>query len=201
MQVNLGPKNLIIGAAILVAGYVGYRAFFGDIQTRDVPTLLRVHRTATSLKQAAIKRRLLSIYDHGLHYGPLFDALDHADPVTQALAVEVLAAKGKSEALPTFVALLVSASREAQVDAALARAMGACCKNDAVLDAVDRLVELTDDKAPHEVRVAAHDALVAILESGARVKFGESMRTRWREVWRDHRKRRQHDAKKGGKKK
>ena len=196
MQVNLGPKNLIIGAAIIVACYVGYNAFFGDIQTNDVPTLLRVHRQATSIKQAAIKRRLLSIYDHGLHYGPLVDALDHQNPITQALAVEILAAKGKSEALATFVTMLTSASREPQVDAALARAMGACCKNDAVLDAVDRLIELTDDKAPHAVRVAAHDALVAILESGARVKFGDSMRTRWREVWRDHRKKRQHDAKK-----
>jgi hypothetical protein len=190
------PKIAVL-AAVGVAGYFGYRAFFGNIETKDVGELVRVHRESVAVKRPVVRGRVLELYDPATHCGLMVEALRHESPVTRALAVDVLAARAEEAALPQFLEMLNGTESENDVRRELAKAMGAFHKNPQTLRAVNRLIEWTDDKEDHGVRVAAHDALVLILESGAQVKFGEGMRTRWKELWRGHRKQKDLAAMKG----
>jgi hypothetical protein len=188
MQLAFTPKTVFICAVVVTAGYFGYRMFLSDIQTDDVAALIRIHRTSPGIKQVAVKKRILALYDHDTHYQLLYEAVDDSSPVTQVLAIEVLTEKGEEDALGKFVNRLNAKPDDPGVDRALAEAMGAFHENEVAVGAVDRLIELTEADTDHKARVAAHNALVAILESGAQVKFGDGMTARWAELWRTHRK-------------
>jgi len=190
------PKMAVL-AAVGVAGYFGYRAFFGNIETNDVGELVRVHRESASVKRPVVRARIVELYDPATHCGLMVEALRHESSVTRALAVDVLTAKAEEAALPALLGMVNGTEADNNVRRELGKAMGAFHKNPQTLRAVSRLIEWTDDQEDHGVRVAAHDALVLLLESGAQVKFGEGMRTRWKELWRGHRKLKDLEAMKG----
>lgn len=188
MQLAFTPKTVFICAVAITAGYFGYRMFLSDIETDDVATLVRIHRTSPGIKQVAVKKRILALYDHDKHYQLLYEAVDDSNPVTQVLAIELLTEKGEEDALGKLVNRLNAKPEGPGVNRALAEAMEAFHENEATVGAVDRLIELTEPETEHKARVAAHNALVAVLESGAQVKFGGGMTARWAELWRTHRK-------------
>jgi len=188
VQLAFTPKTVFIIALIAGAAWFGYATFLQDVQTDDVPELIRIHRDAVAAKKLIVKERILAVYDKAKDYQTLYEAIDDESSITQALAIRVLTAKGEEEALGKLVDTLLNGNRVPDVDAALAEAMGAFHDEDAVVPTVPKLIEMTEDSRPHEMRKAAHDALVAILESGAQVKFGTGMAARWQELWRTHRK-------------
>lgn len=182
MQFNLSLRNAVVVAAILAAGYYGYRGFYGDIQTDDIASLVRVHRASSALKRHAIRSRVLRLYKRQDDYATVLAALGHRSAMTQAFGVEILAAKRERRAIPKLVAMLGNRSADPRVKEQLARAF-------AVLPskaAVPRLIDLTAKEEEHDVRVAAHTALREMLKTGAQLKFGDGVRTRWMLWWRDH---------------
>jgi len=201
MQMTFTPKTVFIAAVVVGAAYFGYTTFLSDLETDDVSELLRIHRDSSSAKKPLVKKRILAVYDTDKHYQLLYEAVDGESPTTQALAIEVLTAKSAEPALGKFIDTLTTKSRTPDVDRALAEAMGAFHANQAVVAACPTLIEMTDASVEHEVRKAAHDALVAILESGAQVKFGTGMKTRWDDLWFGHRKRKELIQRQGAAKK
>jgi len=189
VQLNLGPRNIIIGVAIVAAGYFGYTAFFGDIETTDVGKLMQIYPASNSLKQGEIQRRILKLYSHDAHYAMLLDALRQEDPAIQTLSVAVLTEKKEEGALPQLLEMIRSPQTHASVQIQLARAFAIHQSTKAAGQACPRLIELTDAKEGQDVRVAAHNALVEILETGAIVKFSDTVRRSWEQMWQTHKRR------------
>ncbi len=183
MQLILNFRNVVVGTTLVVAGYYGYRGLVADIQTDDVARLFRSHRDAQPARQVIIKRHLLAVYQRRRDFRRVVHALDYPSPVSQALAVEVLASKCEREAVPRLLKMLHDARRDDLVKQELAGAM-AVFKSP---DAVPRLIELTDATEAPAVRSAAHDALRSLTGAGASVKFGDATRQHWTLWWRDHR--------------
>jgi len=188
MQVRVNFRNFVIAAVVIVGGCLAYRHFLGGIRTRDIGELLKAHRTAHTMKRATIHSRILALYRHDAHYATVLSALDHKSPVTREMAVAVLGERSERGALPRMLRMLDHGETDPAVVARLAGVFEKLRDSEAALEAVERLIELTDDHEPHDVRRAAHDALRAILVSGAQVKFGEGMRAHWTQIWRLHEK-------------
>jgi hypothetical protein len=188
MQFTLNAKNAIVGVLVIAGGYYAYRTFYGDVQIDDMQTLLRMHRNASAVKQISIKSRIQKIYEHDKHYDLLIDSLDSENEDTQMLAIEVLGDNREVKALPRMIDKFLPGKSPPSVDVELCRGLGAFKDEDAVVQCVPRLIQLTGEETEHDVRVAAHDALRDILQSGAQVKFGKGMQARWTELWRSHRK-------------
>jgi len=182
MQVVLGFRNVVIGTAILVAGYYGYRSFVADIETTDVHQLIRSHRDSRPARQVVIRRRILAVYQSGRDYDTVLGALDNPSPITQALAAEVLAAKHEGRASPKLLVMLDDRDREDLVKAELAAALGAL----RAIKAIPRLIALTDKAQPLQVRTAAHNALQTLSGTRGEIKFGDATRQHWTLWWRDH---------------
>jgi HEAT repeat protein len=174
----LSTRNVLIGIAVVAAGYVAYRAFLGDTQSSDVAALIRTHRTAGAARQAVIRRRIHELYEPDRHRDVMIRALDHTSPVTQALGVEVLAHERDATALPRLLAMLDDHERDDAVKEALAGAAAAFRSR----EAVPRLIELTDRTESLPVRSAAHNALKTITGAGGTVKLSDGTRTHW-ELW------------------
>lgn len=182
MQILLSFRNVAVVTVIAVAGYYGYKSFYGDIETKDIGKLLNAHRLASSFKRGTIRARVAKLYRPGKDYGTLTKALDHRSPVTQALAVSVLVELGEQRAIDKFLDMLKEGTRAPEVKEELARVFRGYPKK----AAVPYLIALTDAKEERDVRVAAHDTLVRMLSTGAQIKFGDAMHQSWIEWWRDH---------------
>lgn len=182
MQLVLSFKNVVIGTAIVVAGYYGYRNFVADIKTTDLRKLIRSHRDSQAARQVVIKRRILALYQSGRDYKVVVDALDSPSPISQALAVEVLAAKYEDKALPRVLEMLRDPDRADIVKAELANATAEFKAK----TAIPRLIELTSTTEPQPVRAAAHNALQTLTGTRGEVKFGDAARQHWTLWWRDH---------------
>ncbi|MFC1806618.1 HEAT repeat domain-containing protein [Planctomycetota bacterium] len=183
MQLIFSFRNVAVGTALVVAGYYAYRGFVADIETNDVRLLVRAHHEARPARRVIIKHRILRVYTGSRDYKAMFRTLDSPSPVSQALAVEVLVARGQQKALPKLREMLDNPKRDGLVKEALARAMGTL----KVREAIPRLIELTDAAEPHDARLAAHGALQSMTDVGAGVKFSEAARQNWTLWWRDHR--------------
>ena len=183
MQLTLNVRNALVGAALIAGGYYGYRGFFGDIQTEDIPTLIRVHRTSSALKRHSIRGRVLRLYKAPSDYATVVAALGHRSATTRAFAVEILAATGERRAVRKLVEMLRNRAADPRVKEQLAHAFALLPSK----AAVPRLIELTAATEEQDVRIAAHNALREMLGTGAQVKFGDGVRTRWTLWWRDHR--------------
>jgi len=182
MQVVLNFRNVVVGTALLVGVYYGHRTLFADMNTRDMGKLIRSYRDAQPARQLLIKRRILDLYQPARDYETFLAALDSPSPVTQAFAVDVLAAKGEQRALPKLLEMLRDPDRTDIVKQELASA----CSRFPTKDAVPRLIELTDLSEPLAVRSSAHSALRAITQCGGEMKLGEATREHWTLWWRDH---------------
>jgi len=182
MQIVLNFRNVVIGTAFVVAGYCAYRGFAADIESQDIAVLMRRHREVSPARQLIIKRRILSVYQGGRDYERMVQSLDGPSPVSQALAIEVLTAKGEHKAVPKLVETLDDRERADIVKERLAEAMAKFRTR----EAVPRLIELTDISEQLAVRTAAHDALQALTGAGGALKFGDAAREHWALWWRDH---------------
>lgn len=182
MQLVFSFRNAAIGTALIVAGYYGYRGFVADVRSDDMTTLLSSHRRASVAQRMIFRRRVLAVYDRDRDRAFLVRCLDSPSPITQSLAVEVLAAKREYEVLPKLRAMLEQPERDNAVQAELAKAMGAFRHR----AAIPRLIELTDNSEDHDVRMAAHTALQTLTGAGAEIKFGDAARQHWSLWWRDH---------------
>jgi hypothetical protein len=182
MQVVLNFKNVMVGTALLAAGYYGYKGFAANVETDDVGKLLRNYRQAPPAHRILIRRRILSLYDSGRDCKAVVRALDSPSPLSQALAVEVLAAKHERGTAPRLLAMLDEPDRDDIVKEKLAEALAAFGSR----EAIPRLIELTDTAEARDVRIAAHTALQALTGAGAGIKFGDATRQHWTLWWRDH---------------
>jgi hypothetical protein len=133
------------------------------------------HRDAPHARQIIIKRRILAIYNASRDHQTVARGLDSASPITQALAVEVLAEKSGHESAPKLLEMLADPSRDDIVKEALARAFALV----RVPEAMPRLVELTDTREATGVRAAAHNTLKAITGAGGAIKLGEATCQHW----------------------
>ncbi len=179
-------KTILIIAVLAVASYFTYTKFYGGLDTKDVGQLMELHRAAEKTRQGIIANRIKTLYDHKEHYEMMILALNHADFNTQALAVEVLTAKRERKAMGKLFTILKDTERHPEVTARAAKTFTIMRtkKRPAIIKIVERLIELTDDSQPLNVRAAAHSALKDLLDTGI-VKFGDGARTRWMEVWTD----------------
>lgn len=182
MQLVFSFRNVVVGTALVVAGYCAYRGFAADIESEDLGVLMLRHREASPARQLIIKRRILAIYQGGRDYERMVESLDGPSPISQALAVEVLVARGEHKAVPKLVETLDDRERADIVKERLAAAMARFRTR----EAVPRLIELTDASEHLAVRAAAHDALQALTGAGGAVKFGDATREHWSLWWRDH---------------
>jgi len=182
MQLVLNFRNVVVGTALVVGVYYGHRALFADMNSRDVGQLIRSYRDAQPARQMLIKRRILDLYRPAHDYEVFLAALDSPSPVTQTLAVEILAAKSEWRALPKLLELLRDSGRTDIVKQELASAFSRLPTR----DAVPRLIELTDLGEPLAVRSAAHNTLRAITHCGGEMKLSEATRQHWTLWWRDH---------------
>lgn len=182
MQVVLNFRNVVVGTALVVGAYYGHRALFADMNTRDLGRLIRSYRDAQPARQMLLKRRILEVYQPAHDYETLLAALDAPSPVTQALAVGVLAAKGEWRALPKLIEMLRDPDRTDIVKEELASAFS----HFPTRDAVPRLIELTDASESLGVRSAAHNTLRSITHAGGEMKLSEASRQHWTLWWRDH---------------
>ena len=157
-----------------------------EIDTDDIGELIEMHREASALRQRKIVTRIVRLYKRNEHYETMLAALDDGYPETQALAVNVFMRKRERRAMPKLFRLLKDPARAPEVTEQVVRTFGVmrATKEAARIEIIDRIIELTDDKQPHRVRVAAHDVLKDMLETGI-VKFGDGMRSRWDDVWKD----------------
>lgn len=183
---SFNAKTIIVIVALIAVAYFAYTKFYGGMETEDIGKLIEMHRSAATMKQRVIVKRVIKLYTRQEHYDLLAAALDDDSSHTQALAVEVLAAKHERPALPKLFAMLKDPRRHPTVTEQVVNAFGVMRteKGSAFIKVVDRLIELTDDAQPHNVRVAAHDLLKDLLKTGV-VKFGDGMRSRWEDVWTD----------------
>jgi hypothetical protein len=181
VQLVLNFKSVVVGTALVVAGFYGYRTFVADIESEDVGQLIRSHRDSQSTRQLIIKRRIVTLYRSGRDYVLLCRALDSPSPATQALAVGVLAAKNDDKAIPKLLDMLRDTERADVVKEELADALAGF----RVREAVPRLIELTDTRESQSVRAAAHSGLQAITGAGAEVKLGDATRQNWTLWWRN----------------
>ena len=184
MTINL--KTIIVVAAVIVVAYFVYANFFAEIKKDNIGELMEMHRAASPLRQRTIVKRAVKFYKRDEHYEIMLAALDDDCADTQALAVEVFTMKRERRAIPKLFKMLKDPSRAPEVIERLVKAFGVMrtTKEAARIKIIDRLIELTDDAQPHRARVAAHDLLKDMLETGI-VKFGDGMRSRWEEVWKD----------------
>ncbi|MFW6108712.1 MAG: HEAT repeat domain-containing protein [bacterium] len=182
MQLVLNFKNVVVGTALITAGYCAYRSFGADLQTNDVRVLIRRHREAPPGRQLILKRRILALYQGSRHRSIVLDALDSPSPVSQALAVEVLAARHERDTLPRLLEMLCEPDRPDLTKEALARAMA----DFEARRGIPRLIELTDTREAIPVRTAAHESLRSLTGAGAAIKFGDATRQHWTLWWRDH---------------
>jgi len=184
MTINL--KTIIVIAAVIVVAYFVYANFFAEIKTDDIGELMEMHRAASPLRQRTIVKHVVKLYKRDEHYEMMLAALDDNDAETQALAVEVFTMKRERRAIPKLFKMLKDPSRASEVTERVVKAFGVMrtTKEADRIKIVDRFIELTDDGQPHRVRVAAHELLKDMLETGI-VKFGDGMRSRWAEVWKD----------------
>jgi len=183
VQVVFNFRNVVAGGALFVAAWYGYDTLFGDIGTRDVGKLMRAHRDAQGARQLIIKQRILAVYSSARDYPTVLRALDSASPVTQALAVEILAAERERRAVPTLLEALENPERPDIVKEQLAHAFASLL----VTEAIPRLIELTDIREAREVRAAAHSALRALTGVGGEIGLGDGTREMWSLWWRSHR--------------
>jgi hypothetical protein len=182
MQLVLNFRNVVVGTALIVAGYCAYRSFGADLQTDDVRRLIRRHREAPPARQLILKRRILAVYQGSRDRPIVVQVLDSPSPISQALAVDVLAAKREREALPTLLEMLAEPERPDLTKEALASAMA----DFGARTTIPRLIELTDTREATPVRSAAHEALRTLTGAGAAIKFGDATRQHWTLWWRDH---------------
>lgn len=182
MQLMVSFRNVAITTAVVVAGYYGYKSFYGDIQSQDIPQLLQSHRLASSLKRQVIRARISKLYQPGKDYGTLEEALGHSSSVTQVLAIDILTEKQERRAVPKLLEMLNDPRRKPEVKAWLAKAFKVFPRKAAIA----RLIAFTDETEERQVRVAAHNTLKEVLSTGAQIKFGEAMHEHWTEWWRDH---------------
>jgi hypothetical protein len=182
MQLILSVRNVAVGTALLVGAYYGHRALFADMSTRDMGKLIRSYRDAQPARQLLLKRRIIDLYQPAHDYETFLAALDAPSPVTQALAVEVLAAKGERRAVPRLLSMLSDPGRTDIVQQELANAFARFPTREAVA----RLIELTDVAEPLAVRSAAHNTLRTITRCGGEIKLSEASREHWTLWWRDH---------------
>jgi len=182
MQLVFSFRNVVVGTALVVAGYCAYRGFAADIESQDIGVLMRRHREASPARQLVIKRRILAVYQDDRDYERMVESLDGPSPVSQALAIEVLVAKGEHKAVPKLVETLDDRERADIVKERLAEAMARF----RIREAIPRLIQLTDVSEQLAVRTAAHDALQALTGAGGAVKFSDAAREHWSLWWRDH---------------
>jgi len=189
MQLVLNLKTVLILAVLGVGGYFAYQTFLAETKVEDVAELIEMHRTAPELRRDRIARAVVRNYDRTRDYPRVLSALEHHSPVTQALAVRVLAAKWETGAAPKFRAMLANPATAPRVTVELAKALARFPPDNTTGDVVERLIELTDDAQPGEVRQAAHAALGKILRPPPRlIHFGDGVRTQWTEYWRNERR-------------
>ena len=182
MQLIFNAKNVIVGAVLVAGGYYGYRSFFADIETRDMPKLVRTFRDSQPARQLLIKQRILGLYQPSRDYDLFARELNSTSPITQALAVSVITAKGEGRAMPALLQMLRDPQRADIVKEEVARAFSVFRTK----DAIGRLIELTDTSEPLGVRSAAHNTLKALTGVGGEIKLGDATREHWSLWWRDH---------------
>ncbi|MFW6107208.1 MAG: HEAT repeat domain-containing protein [bacterium] len=188
MQLVLNAKNVCLGAVVIAAGYYGYRNLYGDIRSKDTAELLRAHRSAQPARQLIIRRRILTIYESQRDYETIVHALGNTSPTTQALAVAILREKGERRAVPRLLDMLEDPDRADIVKEELAATMGEF----EFLEAVPRLIELTDTREAQDVRIASHNALKILTGAKGEMKLSDATRQHWTLLWRDHPKRPRH---------
>lgn len=184
MQLVLNARNIAVGAALVVGGLYGYRSFYAGIDTRDVGKLIAAHRTSSPARRHIIRRRILEVYQSSQHYATVCRALRHRHPVTQAFAVQILAAKHERKALPQLLQMLAAPHTGPRVKAELARAFAQL----PTLEAVPCLIALTSAEEEPAVRRAAHQTLVSLLGTGGQIRYGDGMRQRWSDWWEQNRR-------------
>ena len=181
MQFTFTVKNLIVGSALIAGAVYAYNSFYKDIDTKDMRKLIREHRSSSAARQHVIRTRARDLYRPDEHFGIVVEALDHTSPVTQAFAVDILAANPQAKALPKLLAMLNDTTRQPSVKAELARAFRV--EQFWTKKAIPRLIKLTDEKEDIEVRGAAHNTLQAISGTGARITLGVGTREKWNDWW------------------
>jgi len=177
-------RNLVLFlAAGAVAAYFAYTWTFGGTQSSDVPTLLKTYPSAPDVKRQVIRSRIISLYKHADHYGLLSSALDDPSPLTQALAVDLLTQKNEGSALPKLFAMLNDPRRDPLVTARVATSIARIpLTAPRLTKVVPRLIELTGEAQPEDVRAAAHHALKKLLDTNV-VRYGPGTRDAWEEFW------------------
>jgi len=175
MQLVLNFKSAVVSVALVTVGYYAYRSTFADAGTRDIGKLLRSHRDAQHARQLILKRRILAVYDTSRDYADVERALDSASPVTQALAVEILAEKSGPKAKAKLLEMLADPGRDDVVKEALAGAFASVHTK----EAIPRLVELTDVSEAPGVRASAHHTLQALTGVVGEIKLGDATRQHW----------------------
>jgi hypothetical protein len=189
MQVNLSIRNIVIIIVLAAAGWYAYQQYYGGLEGKDVGQLLALYPHETR-KQAGIESRINSQYRPLKHYKIVAEALDAREPALRGLAVRVLTRNRAEQAVPKLRAMLSTPSTEHALRVDVAKAFQVFSTSKEALKAVPRLIELTAGREEPELRAAAHDSLLAILETND-VRYGDGMRERWQQYWLSHPKRRQ----------
>jgi len=192
MQMVFDLKTVLIGAVVVVAGYQGYRYMFGELEGKNVGKLIQLYGESQPARQMIIKRRAVSLYSASRDHEAVMRALNSAAAGEQAIAVIILREKHDRRAGEKLLSMLGADDLEPNVQGELAGAMAEF----KMMEAIPRLIELTDNKEEPSVRAAAHSALKMLTGAGAQVKLGTATRESWNHLWDDQLRR----SVKGGKK-
>jgi HEAT repeat protein len=182
MQMVFDLKTILIGTAVVVGGYYGYRHMFGELEGKDVGRLIQLYSQSQPARRMIIRRRAVSVYASGRDYDKVVRALQSRSPDEQALAVIILREKHEQRSIEKLMGLLNDSELSPVVQVELATTMA----DFGVMEAIPRLIELTDVKEEQSTRAAAHSALKELTGAGAEVKFGDATRQHWTHWWKSH---------------
>jgi hypothetical protein len=167
------------------AAWWAYDKYYAGVDTDDVGELFRIYEEKPE-KRLLVWPKLRRVYRPG-DYPAVAGKLDSSNPETQELAIRLLAERSQEKAVPKLVEM-IRANQSEGVARELATAMERFADNKQTMQAVPRLIELTDESEPQPVRAASHKALIRLIGMKQAVKFGSAMRQQWEEVWKMERR-------------